>query len=98
MSGYTATVVLSFDTPVEADVISRALAPETVSEVARPRGPRGRTRIERDGEGGIIIRVESPDLVSLRAGLNSYLRWARTAEESFAVAQGAPTDAEQQME
>ena len=59
-----------------ADVVVRALSPEMSERIPR-------TRVEvLEGEGEVVIRIEADDLASLRAALNSYIRWADVAEET----------------
>lgn len=66
---------LTFRT-LNADAVAGSLSPETAERI-----PRTRIEVER-GEGEVTIRVEAQDLASLRAALNSYIRWANVAEET----------------
>jgi KEOPS complex subunit Pcc1 len=59
-----------------ADVVVRALSPEMSEKI-----PRTVVDVSK-GEGEVTIRVEADDLTSLRAALNSYIRWANVAEET----------------
>ena len=59
-----------------AGVVLGALSPEMAERV-----PRTRVQVEA-GEGEVTIKVEAEDLASLRAALNSYIRWADVAEET----------------
>jgi len=59
-----------------AGVVVGALTPEVSERVPR-------TSVEVvGGDGAVTIRVEAEDLASLRAALNSYIRWADVAEET----------------
>ncbi len=59
-----------------AGVVLGALSPEMSERVPR-------TSVEvLAGDGEVTIRVEAEDLASLRAALNSYIRWADVAEET----------------
>lgn len=60
----------------DARVVQGALSPE-VSE----RVPRTSVQVV-GGDGDVTIRVEAEDLASLRAALNSYIRWADVAQET----------------
>ena len=62
-----------------AHAVEGALSPEIASEVPKTSG-----RTTREGD---IVRVElvAEDLSSLRAAVNSYLRWAGTAEKAARI-------------
>lgn len=59
-----------------AGVVTGALSPEMSERV-----PRTSVEVVK-GDGEVTIRVEAEDLASLRAALNSYIRWADVAEET----------------
>lgn len=60
-----------------ADAIARALAPEADhAEV-----PKTRAAVTRE-EGGVRVRLDADDLASLRAAVNSYLRWVDAAAKA----------------
>jgi tRNA threonylcarbamoyladenosine modification (KEOPS) complex Pcc1 subunit len=59
-----------------AGVLTGALSPEMSEKV-----PRTSVQVVW-GDGEVAIRVEAEDLASLRAALNSYIRWADVAEET----------------
>ncbi|MGQ9583008.1 MAG: KEOPS complex subunit Pcc1 [Thermoplasmatota archaeon] len=64
------------------DAVLRALGPETAREI-----PRATARAWLDGERlHLEIRAESP--ASLRAAVNSYLRWVRVAAEAAQAGAG----------
>lgn len=65
-----------------ASVVRRALAPEAGRDV-----PRARVRISGTGETAEVL-VDAEDTSSLRAALNSYLRWAQVAVDATEVARG----------
>jgi tRNA threonylcarbamoyladenosine modification (KEOPS) complex Pcc1 subunit len=59
-----------------AAAVQGALSPEMSERVPR-------TCVEVvGGDGEVTIRVEAEDLASLRAALNSYIRWADVAQET----------------
>ena len=58
------------------DVIAGALSPELAERI-----PRTKVSVERR-EGEVLIRIEADDQNSLRAALNSYIRWTNVAEET----------------
>ncbi|HIJ16683.1 MAG TPA: hypothetical protein HA364_02750 [Thermoplasmata archaeon] len=59
-----------------AGAVLGALSPEMSERVPR-------TTVEVvAGEGEVTIKVEAEDLASMRAALNSYIRWADVAEET----------------
>ncbi len=57
----------------ESDIAFKALSPEAGRDV-----PRSHIRL-RKGEGSFILSIEANDVATLRAALNSYLRWANVA-------------------
>lgn len=59
-----------------SDVIERALSPELSEKI-----PRTKLSVTR-GDGEVRIQIEAEDHTSLRAALNSYIRWANVAEET----------------
>ncbi|MFP4170580.1 MAG: KEOPS complex subunit Pcc1 [Methanomassiliicoccales archaeon] len=70
------TATLRFDDP-RAHSLMRAVGPEAGREI-----PRARVEASMDGE-DMMLRVEASDLSSMRAALNSYLRWIRLCKEMF---------------
>lgn len=56
-----------------ADVIMSALLPESLHDISRTN-----THMERKGE-SLALRIEAEDLTSLRAAVNSYMRWIEVA-------------------
>jgi tRNA threonylcarbamoyladenosine modification (KEOPS) complex Pcc1 subunit len=66
-----------------ADAIARALAPESaIAEVPKTRAVISRT------EDGVSIDITADDLASLRAAVNSYLRWVEAASKSATLGRG----------
>ncbi len=59
-----------------ADVVSKTLSPELAERI-----PRTSVSV-RAGQGEVVIAVEAHDLASLRAALNSYIRWSNLADET----------------
>ncbi len=55
------------------------LCPEAGRDV-----PRGGVEVYREGD-DVIVRIEADDLPSLRAALNSYLRWITINEDVIAL-------------
>lgn len=76
---HEALLVFSYASPPIATAIAGALSPETESEV-----PKTRSEVICDG-GAVRVHVRAEDLASLRAALNSYLRWADAAERAAAL-------------
>jgi len=68
-----ATITLRSD---DAEVVRRALSPELAERI-----PRTRVSVSGD-EREVVIEIEADDLASLRAALNSYIRWGNVAEET----------------
>ncbi len=68
-----ATITLRSD---YAEVVRRALSPELAETIPR-------TRVSVSGsDREVVIEIEADDLASLRAALNSYIRWGNVAEET----------------
>jgi KEOPS complex subunit Pcc1 len=68
-----ATITLRSD---DAEVVRRALSPELAETIPR-------TRVSVSGsDREVVIEIEADDLASLRAALNSYIRWGNVAEET----------------
>lgn len=69
-----------------ADAIRGAILPETrpgsgpAAEVPKTRGAVA------TAPGGLVVEVDAEDLPSLRAALNSYLRWVDAAEKAAGLA------------
>ncbi len=60
-----------------ASVVARSLHPETKREI-----PRSIVKIKED-ENHICIEITAKDTSSLRAALNSYLRWMKITEDTY---------------
>ena len=75
-----AAVELRYPSPI-ALAVEGALSPESASEVPKTEG--------RTTRAGDIVRIElkADDLSSLRAAMNSYLRWADAAEKAASLAE-----------
>lgn len=71
-----ARLVFSYPNETLATAIAHALTPETESGV-----PKTTSRVRREGH-EIHITIDADDLASLRAALNSYVRWAEAAERA----------------
>lgn len=59
-----------------ADVVQGALSPELGERI-----PRTRISVGREGD-EVVVRIDADDKNSLRAALNSYIRWINVAEET----------------
>ncbi len=59
------------------DVVAKALHPETVREISRTK-----VEIEED-DSSYKINITAKDTSSLRAALNSYLRWMKVTEDTY---------------
>lgn len=69
--------------PTLASAIAGALAPEAAhSEVPKTRGA------PRLADGGLAVDLEAEDLASLRATVNSHLRWVDAAARAARLADG----------
>ena len=60
-----------------ADVVARSLHPETKRDI-----PRSEVKIKED-ETFVCIEITAKDTSSLRAALNSYLRWMKITEDTY---------------
>ena len=62
-----------FDKPVDAKIINESISPEIKHKVPK-------TNIEiKQSDKTIFLEITSNDTSSLRAAINSYLRWINTA-------------------
>jgi KEOPS complex subunit Pcc1 len=59
------------------DVVARSLHPETIREISRTK-----VAIKED-ESSYYIHISAQDSSSLRAALNSYLRWMKVTEDTY---------------
>ena len=71
----TSRAELSLETS-HARVVSGALTPELTERI-----PRTRVMVESDDR-HVLVKIEADDHNSLRAALNSYIRWMSVAEET----------------
>ena len=83
----TATLRLRLDSPESARVLAGALGPEAEVDL-----PRSRVGLDTRGE-EVVLSVTAEDMPSLRAAVNSYLRWCATALDVAAAAHEAPRGA-----
>ena len=60
-----------------ADVVVKSLHPETKRDI-----PRSQVNIREDAH-KIYIEIEAEDTSSLRAALNSYLRWMKVTYDTY---------------
>ncbi|MHB8604022.1 MAG: KEOPS complex subunit Pcc1 [Thermoplasmatota archaeon] len=75
---FLARLELEFSSEREARIVHDALAPEAAAELAR-----ARATLTRDGA-KVIAVLEAADPAALRAAVNSFLRWAKVAEDAGA--------------
>lgn len=73
------SLFFSFTSEALAGAVSGALSPESESEV-----PKTRSEVALEGR-EVRVRIVAEDLASLRAALNSYLRWADAAERAASL-------------
>lgn len=71
----TSRAELSLETS-HAKIVSGALSPELTERI-----PRTRVMVESDDR-HVLVKIEADDHNSLRAALNSYIRWMNVAEET----------------
>lgn len=68
-----ACFIFDFDTEEEASIVANSINPEIKNKIPK-------TNVETKLSGKIFsITIEAKDLSSLRAAINSYLRWINTA-------------------
>lgn len=77
--------VFRFSTARAADHLA-ALSPELADEA----GMRSQALLRLAGDGCLELEVTAPDIPSLRAALNMWLRLVRVADEAAMLARGAP--------
>jgi KEOPS complex subunit Pcc1 len=76
-------LTFSFNDPTTADAIARALAPEaSQTEVPKTRGD-----VRADGA-TLQVTLHAEDLPSLRATVNSHLRWVDAATKAARLGRG----------
>jgi len=71
----TNTAELSLETN-HARIVSGALSPELTERI-----PKTKVMVESDDR-HVLVKIEADDHNSLRAALNSYIRWMNVAEET----------------
>ena len=69
-SEWQAVIRIHRSTPLDADRIARALAPEVSREV-----PRARAELARVDPSSVELRISAADTSACRAALNTYLAW-----------------------
>ena len=68
-----ATIVFSFNTANDARIVVASLSPEIKHKI-----PKTKVNLSQSGT-TLSLTVHAPDISSLRAACNSYLRWIQTA-------------------
>jgi len=68
-----ACFVFDFDTSEEANIVANSINPEIKNKIPK-------TKVDTKlSDKAFSITIEAKDLSSLRAAINSYLRWINTA-------------------
>ena len=80
---HRATLLFSYSSAIAA-AIHGALLPESGASGEVPK-TRGRVALSADG---LAVELEAADLPSLRAAVNSYLRWVDAAEKGARLGAG----------
>lgn len=83
MAPHESTLVLAYDSERRARTVARSLRQE-VGEIA---GDRSAATVARDDR-EVTVRVAADDLTALRAGQNTWLSLAATAEKAMAAGDG----------
>jgi tRNA threonylcarbamoyladenosine modification (KEOPS) complex Pcc1 subunit len=69
----SASFIFNFDSKKEAEIIAETLKPEIKHKIPK-------TDVEISlSENKICLKINAKDISSLRAAINSYLRWINTA-------------------
>jgi KEOPS complex subunit Pcc1 len=71
------SAIITVDRNKATDIVAGSLQPETAREVSRTQ-----VTIEED-DSSYFIRISAKDSSSLRAALNSYLRWMKVTEDTY---------------
>lgn len=67
---------IEYDNSHDAEIVYNSIKPE----ISFARGERSTSEIELE-DNVIVIRIFSTDVVSLRASINSYVRWIKLSNE-----------------
>lgn len=81
---HRARLRLRTDSPESARVLEGALGPEAETDL-----PKSSVSLVREGA-TLVLSLETEDLPSLRAAVNSYLRWCATALDVARAADPSP--------
>ena len=76
-------IEIEFSKPEIAEIVYMSIKPETI----KPPTERSKPKININ-KNIITIQIYSKDLTSIRASINSYLRWIKTVIESLEVVSG----------
>ena len=71
---------IEMDNADEAEIVYNSISPE----VSFARNDRSKTEIELEGK-NIVFKIYSKDIVSLRASINSYVRWIKLSTEILKI-------------
>ena len=74
--------------PVRPRELLEATLKALEPEASAPPTTRFKVKVWGEGE-SLIIHIKAKDTASLRAALNSYLRWVRAIEDAYKAAEGA---------
>lgn len=80
---HTARLHITFSSPI-LHAVQGALRPEAL---VGAEAPKTRARLSVEGD-ALVIDVEADDMASLRAVVNSYLRWVDAAERAADAGRG----------
>ncbi len=80
--------IFSFELGKDRNIaVMAALEPEVSREL-----PRARAKVWTEGK-TLQLEIQAEDAISLRAAVNSYLRWVKVAADASAVGMGGGTEA-----
>ncbi|MHA1713508.1 MAG: KEOPS complex subunit Pcc1 [Candidatus Ranarchaeia archaeon] len=67
--------------PHEAEIFVRSLTPELLADY----GQRATTKLEKIDKHNLRIGISSPDIIAMRATLNSLLRWIEMIKQLLEI-------------
>ncbi|MBQ6443703.1 MAG: hypothetical protein IJJ11_03370 [Methanosphaera sp.] len=72
--------IVEFDSAEDASIVYNSILPEIEAET----NERSRTNLTLDSK-KLVINIISKDIVSLRASINSYVRWINLSEKILKI-------------
>ena len=72
--------IVEFDSAEDASIVYNSMLPEIEAET----NERSRTNLTLDSK-KLVINIISKDIVSLRASINSYVRWINLSEKILKI-------------